>query len=77
MLILDGVPISLGYLSSINPNDITDVTILKSASATAIYGPDGTNGALVVTTKKGSRSKPQVSVGHTVQVERVSFILEL
>ncbi|HUM96565.1 MAG TPA: SusC/RagA family TonB-linked outer membrane protein [Chitinophagaceae bacterium] len=77
MLILDGVPISLGYLSSINPNDITDVTILKSASATAIYGPDGTNGALVVTTKKGSRSKPQVSVGHTVQVERVSFIPEL
>lgn len=77
MLILDGVPISLGYLSSINPNDIVDVTILKSASATAIYGPDGANGALVVTTKKGSRTKPQVSVGHTVQVERVSYMPEL
>lgn len=76
MLILDGVPISLGYLSSINPNDITDVTILKSASATAIYGPDGANGALVVTTKKGSRTKPQVSVGHTVQVETVSYMPE-
>lgn len=74
MLILDGVPISLGYLNSINPNDITDVTILKSASATAIYGPDGANGALVVTTKKGSRTKPQISVGHTVQVERVNFM---
>jgi len=77
MLILDGVPISLNYLSSINPNDITDVTILKSASATAVYGPDGANGALVVTTKKGSRTKPQVSVGHTVQVERVSYMPEL
>ena len=77
MLILDGVPISLGYLSSINPNDIVDVTILKSASATAIYGPDGANGALVVTTKKGSRTKPQVSVGHTVQVERVSYMPEM
>lgn len=77
MLILDGVPISLGYLSSLNPNDITDVTILKSASATAVYGPDGANGALVVTTKKGSRTKPQVSVGHTVQVERVSYMPEL
>jgi TonB-linked SusC/RagA family outer membrane protein len=74
MLILDGVPISLNYLSSINPNDITDVTILKSASATAIYGPDGANGALVVTTKRGSKQKPQVSVGHTVQVERVSYM---
>ena len=77
MLILDGVPISLGYLSSINPNDIVDVAILKSASATAVYGPDGANGAIVVTTKKGSRSKPQVSIGHTVQVERVSYMPEL
>jgi TonB-linked SusC/RagA family outer membrane protein len=77
MLILDGVPISLGYLSSINPNDIVDVTILKSASATAVYGPDGANGALVVTTKKGSRTKPQVSIGHTVQIERVSYMPEL
>jgi TonB-dependent SusC/RagA subfamily outer membrane receptor len=63
----------LGYLSSINPNDITDVTILKSASATAIYGPDGVNGALVVTTKKGSRTKPTDQFSHTVQVEQ-SFL---
>ena len=77
MLILDGVPISLGFINSINPNDIVDVTILKSASATAIYGPDGANGALVITTKKGSKTKPQVSIGHTVQVERVSFMPKL
>ncbi|MBL7709869.1 MAG: TonB-dependent receptor plug domain-containing protein, partial [Chitinophagaceae bacterium] len=77
MLIVDGVPISLGYLNSINPNDITDVTILKSASSTAIYGPDGANGAIVVTTKRGSRTKPSVSVGHTVQIERVSYMPEL
>lgn len=77
MLILDGVPISLGFLNSINPNDIVDVTILKSASSTAIYGPDGAHGAIVVTTKKGSRSKPMVSVGHTVQIERVSYMPEL
>jgi TonB-linked SusC/RagA family outer membrane protein len=76
MLILDGVPISLGYLNSINPNDITDVTILKSASATAIYGPDGANGALVVTTKKGSKQRPSINIGHTVQVETVSYMPE-
>ena len=76
MLILDGVPIPLSYLSSINPNDIVDVTILKSASATAVYGPDGANGALVVTTKKGSRTKPQVNVSHTVQIERVAYMPE-
>lgn len=77
MLILDGVPISLTYISSINPNDIVDVTILKSASATAIYGPDGANGAIVITTKKGSKQKPSISVGHTVQVERVSYMPKL
>jgi TonB-dependent SusC/RagA subfamily outer membrane receptor len=77
MLILDGVPIDLRFLSSINPNDIVDVTILKSASATAVYGPDGANGALIVTTKKGSRTRPSVSVSHTVQVERVSYMPEL
>jgi TonB-dependent SusC/RagA subfamily outer membrane receptor len=55
MLILDGVPIALGYLNSINPNDIADVNVLKSASATAIYGPDGVNGAIVFTTKRGSK----------------------
>ncbi len=77
MLIVDGVPISLGFINSINPNDIVDVTILKSASATAVYGPDGANGALVITTKKGSRAKPMISVGHTVQIEKVSYMPEL
>ncbi len=77
MLIVDGVPIALGYLSSLNPNDIVDVNILKGAGATAIYGPEGVNGAIVVTTKKGSRTKPSISVGHTVQVERVSYMPEL
>lgn len=77
MLIVDGVPIALAYLSTINPNDIVDVVILKGASGTAIYGPDGVNGALVVTTKKGNRTKPSVSVGHTVQIERVSYMPEL
>ncbi len=76
MLVLDGVPIALGFISSINPNDIADVTILKSASSTAIYGPDGVNGAIIVTTKKGSKTKPQITVSHTTQIEKVSFMPE-
>ena len=74
MLVLDGVPISLGYLNSINPNDIQDVTILKSASATAVYGPDGVNGAIVVTTRRGSKANPLVTISHTTQLETVSFM---
>jgi TonB-linked SusC/RagA family outer membrane protein len=74
MLILDGVPVSLGFLNSINPNDIVDVTTLKSSSSTAIYGPDGVNGALVVTTKKGTKGVSSVTLSHTVQFEKVSFL---
>jgi len=77
MLILDGVPLSLSYISSINPNDVADVTILKSSSSTAIYGPDGVNGAIVITTKKGIKGKPQVTVSHTTQLETVSFLPKL
>lgn len=74
MLVLDGVPIALGFISSINPNDIADVTILKSASSTAIYGPDGVNGAIIVTTKKGTKTRPQITFSHTTQLEKVSFM---
>jgi tetratricopeptide (TPR) repeat protein len=56
MLILDGLPVELSFLSSINPKDIMDVTILKSPAGTAIYGPDGVNGAIIVQTKKRSRN---------------------
>lgn len=74
MLVLDGVPLSLGFLTSINPNDIQEVTILKSSSATAVYGPDGVNGAIVVVTKRGNKSRPVVTVSHTTQLEKISYM---
>jgi TonB-linked SusC/RagA family outer membrane protein len=74
MLILDGVPIALGYLNSINPNDIADVNVLKSASATAIYGPDGVNGAIVVTTKRGSKQRPTISFSQATQLEKIAYL---
>lgn len=77
MMVLDGVPMALGYLNSINPNDIADVTVLKSASATAVYGPEGVNGAIVVTTKKGVKGKPAVTFSQTTQFESVAFMPKL
>ena len=76
MLILDGVPISLNFFSSINPNDIEDINILKSATSTAVYGPDGVNGAIVVTTKRGSNLKPSVSISHSTQFETINYMPE-
>lgn len=74
MLVLDGVPIGLGFLNTINPNDIADVSILKSGAATVIYGPEGVNGAILITTKRGSKNNPQISLSHTTQFETVSFM---
>ena len=49
-------------LSMVNPNDIESFTVLKDASATAIYGSRGSNGVIIITTKKGRKGmKPQVS----------------
>ncbi len=74
LLVLDGVQTPLSFLSSLNPNDITDVTVLKGSSAAAIYGPDSRNGAIIVTTKKGTKSdRTDVSFKNTTQVSRVSF----
>jgi len=55
LYVVDGVAYS-GTLSSINPSDIASITVLKDAAATAIYGVDGSNGVIVITTKNG-RSK--------------------
>lgn len=47
-------------LSSLNPNDIESINILKDASATAIYGSRGANGVIMITTKRGSAGKTQI-----------------
>ncbi len=48
-------------LSTINPNDIESIEVLKDASATAIYGSRASNGVILITTKKGKNGKPQIS----------------
>ncbi|MFL5740197.1 MAG: SusC/RagA family TonB-linked outer membrane protein [Flavisolibacter sp.] len=73
MLVVDGSPTPLGYLYSIPPDDIQDVTILKSAASAAIYGPDAVNGVIVVTTKRGTSKKFSVTVNSTVQAARVAY----
>jgi TonB-dependent SusC/RagA subfamily outer membrane receptor len=52
MLVVEGAPTPLGYLSSILPDDVQDMTVLKSTVSAAIYEPDAVNGVIIVTTKK-------------------------
>jgi len=78
LLLLDGVPSDISYLSSLNPNDIENVTVIKGSSGAAIYGPDARNGVIVVTTKKGSLDdKPTVTISHSTQLQQISFFPKL
>lgn len=75
LIIIDGVPVitgsfgQIGYsgqeidaLSDLNPGDIESFTILKDASSTAIYGARGSNGVILITTRKGSLQKTEVNL---------------
>jgi TonB-dependent SusC/RagA subfamily outer membrane receptor len=57
---VDDVPVSANNINSINPNDIETMTVLKDASATAIYGVRGGNGVIVIKTKKGGITKASI-----------------
>lgn len=57
LIILDGKPISQKEMQVLNPNDIKDITVLKDASATSIYGSRGSNGVIVITSKNGKVEK--------------------
>lgn len=61
LYVVDGVPFD-GALNTINPNDIESVTVLKDASAGALYGSRGANGVVMITTKRGERDDNQISI---------------
>ena len=65
----NGIKGVANILSTINPNDIESFTVLKDASATAIYGSRASNGVIIITTKKGEKgSKPRVSYDGNMSV---------
>jgi TonB-linked SusC/RagA family outer membrane protein len=60
-IIVDGLPLPVSTnLNDINPNDIASIEILKDASSTAIYGTRGSNGVILITTKRGKTGKPEI-----------------
>ena len=63
-------------ISDISPNDIEDITVLKDASSTAIYGSQGANGVILITTKNAKSGKTQVTYNGFVQTKTVSKRLD-
>jgi len=75
LIVVDGVPLAndgapgmADALGSINPNDIETFTVLKDASATAIYGSRASNGVIMITTKKGGKDKIKVAYNGTFSI---------
>ena len=87
LIIVDGLPVSndgisgMGdVLSSINPNDIESFSVLKDASATAIYGSRASNGVILITTKKGTKVQskvPQINFDFQSSVSQVSDYVDV
>lgn len=75
LIVIDGVPIAQGAggamsnpLDLLNPNDIESFSVLKDASAAAIYGSRASNGVIIITTKKGRGTIPQLSYNGSVSI---------
>jgi len=76
LYIVDGVPMENG-LGNINPNDIESLEVLKDASAAAIYGSRGSNGVIIITTKKGTAGHASVTYDGWVSWDKVSKKIKL
>ena len=85
LIVIDGIPIdnsgvagAPNILSTINPQDIESFNVLKDASATAIYGSRGSNGVIIITTKKGRvGTAPQISYAGSLTVSKNNKTLEV
>lgn len=67
LIVVDGIPYD-GSLNSINPNDIESLSVLKDASAGALYGSRGANGVVIVTTKSGGSADEKIAIDFTARV---------
>ncbi|MBA2761972.1 MAG: TonB-dependent receptor plug domain-containing protein, partial [Segetibacter sp.] len=79
LIVIDGVPVegnsiagTGNLLSTINPNDIESVSVLKDASATALYGSRASNGVIIVTTKKGTKGKVRFNFNTQLSLSEVA-----
>src|SRR5439155_358562 len=75
LIVIDGLPVegndikdAKNLLNTINPNDIESISILKDASATALYGSRASNGIIIITTKKGAAGKSKLRFNFNSQI---------
>lgn len=74
LIVMDNVIVPSNMLGNVNPEDIEDITVLNGAGAVALYGSDASNGALIITTKKGRKGVNQIKVSNTTTLEHTAFL---
>jgi TonB-linked SusC/RagA family outer membrane protein len=72
LIVLDNVVVPNSVLGNLNPDDIDNIEVLNGASAVALYGSEASNGALIITTKKGKKGVPQVKLSNTSTFQEIS-----
>ncbi|WP_412466683.1 SusC/RagA family TonB-linked outer membrane protein [Pedobacter sp. KLB.chiD] len=77
LVVVDNVIVPSSILGNLNPDDIEDLQVLNGGGAAALYGSEASNGALIITTKKGKRGSTTYKIGQTTNAEWVSFYPEL
>jgi len=84
LIVIDGVPVESNgisgngnLLNTINPNDIESMSVLKDASATALYGSRASNGVIIVTTKKGTKGKLKLNYNSQFNVGKVTTTVKV
>ncbi|TDG38033.1 SusC/RagA family TonB-linked outer membrane protein [Pedobacter changchengzhani] len=77
LVVVDNVIVPTAVLGNLNPEDIENVEVLNGAGAAALYGSDASNGAIIVTTKKGKAGVPVIKVGQTTTFETIAFLPKL
>lgn len=73
LVLVDGIE---RPFSQIDPNEVADITVLKDASATAVFGVRGANGVILVTTRRGEKGKAKISVSSNVSIQMPTRLLE-
>jgi TonB-linked SusC/RagA family outer membrane protein len=77
LIVVDGVIDGVSSLNDINTSDIASISVLKDASATAIYGSRGSNGVIIITTKHGQKGKPSITFRNTFGVSQLPRELDV
>lgn len=73
LVLIDDVESDTETLSQLSPNDIQDISVLKDAGSTAIFGLKGANGVILVTTRRGSEGKPKITFRADVGVQQPTY----